>query len=274
MMSFSSTLLTFGLLLTALSPATAQTFSECDPTQANVTSCPDDPALGSNFNFNFAQPNISDTWNYTNGMAKYTSNGAEFTINKRFDSPTVRSKFYIFFGHVEVIFKAAAGQGVVSSIVLQSDNRDEVDWEWIGGNNTHVQSNYFGKGNDSTFDRAVWHPVDKPIDNFHNYTVVWTSDMIQWYIDSALIRTLPYKDANGGHNFPQTPMTVRLGIWAGGDPSNNNGTIEWAGGLTDFSQAPYTMTVKSVAVTDFSTGVKAYQFGDKSGSWQSIKKIA
>lgn len=41
--------------------------------------------------------------------------------------------------------KSAAGQGIISSIVIQSDDLDEIDWEWIGSNNTIAQSNYFGK---------------------------------------------------------------------------------------------------------------------------------
>jgi len=113
-----------------------------------------------------------------------------------------------------------------------------------------------------------------PRETFHNYTIHWTSDKLEWYIDSELIRTLPYAAANGGHNYPQTPMNVRLGIWAGGDPDNNNGTIEWAGGLSDFTKGPYTMTVKSTDVTDFTTGAKEYEWTDKSGSWQSIKAIS
>jgi hypothetical protein len=67
-------------------------------------------------------------------------------------------------------------------------------------------------------------------------------------------------------------MTVRLGIWAGGDPGNSKGTIEWAGGLTDYSKGPYTMYVQSAAISDASTG-KSYEYGDHSGSWQSIKVV-
>ncbi|KAK3044192.1 hypothetical protein LTS18_001929, partial [Coniosporium uncinatum] len=85
-----------------------------------------------------------------------------------------------------------------------------------------------------------------------------------------LIRTLHYADANGGHNFPQSPCFMRLGIWAGGDPKNDNYTIEWAGGLVDYEAGPYTMVVQSLFVEDFSSGSK-YEYGDMSGSWQSIK---
>lgn len=123
------------------------------------------------------------------------------------------------FGSVSVIMKASRGQGIISSIVLQSEDLDEVDWEFFGGNATTAQSNYFGKGNTTSFDRAVYHQMTSdPRDDFHNYTVHWTSDRLEWYIDSALVRTLPYAAANGGLNYPQTPVTVRLGSWAGGDP--------------------------------------------------------
>jgi beta-glucanase (GH16 family) len=170
--------------------------------------------------------------------------------------------------------KAATGQGIISSIVLESDDLDEVDWEFLGGNGTHAETNYFGKGNTTSFDRAIYYPTGTDNrENFHNYTVHWTSDQLEWYIDSNLVRTLAYGAANGGYNYPQTPMTVRLGIWAGGDPDNSNGTIEWAGGLTDYSKGPYTMTVQSALISDYSTG-SAYEWTDKTGDWQSIKSIA
>lgn len=40
--------------------------------------------------------------------------------------------------------KAASGRGIVSSIVLESDDLDEIDWEFIGGDNGKVQSNFYG----------------------------------------------------------------------------------------------------------------------------------
>jgi Glycosyl hydrolases family 16 len=258
-------------LLALAGSALAQTFTDCDPTK---TTCPADTALGiANYSINFQNNMMSKSvWNATAGTVNYDDDGATFTIAQRGDAPTVKTRFYIFFGQVEVIMKAGKGQGVVSSIVMQSDDLDEVDWEWIGGNSTHVQTNYFGKGNTTSFDRAIWYTVDNPQDNWHNYTTNWTPDRLEWYIDGQLIRTLEYADANGGHNFPQTPCDVRLGIWAGGDPKNPNGTIEWAGGEINYDDTPYTMTVKSVRVTDSSRGTQ-YLYGDKTGSYQSIKTL-
>lgn len=166
--------------------------------------------------------------------------------------------------------KAASGTGIISSIVLESDDLDEIDWELMGGNTTHAETNYFGKGNTTSYDRAIYYPVDKPQENFHNYTVVWSQEKIEWLIDGNVVRTLGYADALGGKDFPQTPMTVRLGIWSGGDSHEMNGTIQWAGGLTDYSKAPFTMVVSSIRVQDAHNG-STYTYGDKTGSYESIK---
>ncbi|RDL36425.1 Uncharacterized protein BP5553_05777 [Venustampulla echinocandica] len=268
-MRFSTLLFAASVLV---APTVAQTWTDCNPLNAT---CPDNPALGMHHNFVFNKSStVTNSFNITAGKLEYGNNGAEFTINKRKDSPTIQSKFYIFFGSVSVVMKAATGQGIISSIVLQSEDLDEVDWEFMGGNATHAETNYFGKGNTTSFDRAVYYPVDTDVrENFHNYTVDWTAERLIWMIDGKIVRTLPFAEANKGHNYPQTPVTVRLGIWSGGDTSFPQGTIDWAGGLTDFSKGPYTMYVKSADVKDYSTG-SAYHWGDRSGSWQSIKALA
>lgn len=166
--------------------------------------------------------------------------------------------------------KAAPGVGIVSSIVLLSDVLDEIDWEFTGGNTAQTQTNYFGKGNTTTYDRAIWYGVASPQTTSHKYTINWTAETITWAIDGTVVRTLAYADANGGENYPQTPMRVRIGSWAGGAPGNPEGTIEWSGGETDFSQAPFTMAVSSVKITNYSPGSE-YTYSDNSGSYKSIK---
>lgn len=171
---------------------------------------------------------------------------------------------------------------MVSSSVLQSDDLDEVDWEFIGPNQTFAETNYYSKGNTTdAVARAKWLPSASPSADFHNYTVRWTNQSIDWYIDGNISRTLKYDDANGGASFPQTPMQIKLGIWPAGDPSNNNYTVEWAGGPIDYSKGPYTMYIKSIRITDFSgtnafgnPTAKEYKYGDKSGSWNSIAVTA
>jgi len=43
-------------------------------------------------------------------------------------APTINTTNYLFFGRVDVVMKAATGGGIVTSIVLQSDDQDEIDW--------------------------------------------------------------------------------------------------------------------------------------------------
>jgi len=152
---------------------------------------------------------------------------------------------------------------------MESDDLDEVDWEFLGGDTTQTQTNYFGKGNTASYDRAIFYPVNSPQATVHTYAVNWTSSALTWIIDGVAVRTLNYGDAAGGAQFPQTPMRLKLGIWAGGDPSNGQGTIKWAGGPTDYSAAPFTMTVQSVSITNYSPG-SSYTYSDESGKWQSI----
>jgi beta-glucanase (GH16 family) len=267
-MRFCSLLLGAAVLI---APTLAQTWTDCNPLN---TTCPNNPGFGIDHLFHFNSSKIVEkSFNVTNGKLGYGLQGTEFAITKRLESPTIKSKFYIHFGSISVVMKAAYGQGIVSSIVIQSECLDEIDWEFLGGNATHAQTNYFGKGNTTSFDRDQWHLVSSDLrENFHNYTVDWNKDKMDFYIDSKHVRTINYGDANGGKNYPQTPSTVRLGVWAGGDKDNNKGTIEWAGGLTDYSKGPYTMYVQSTSVRDYSTG-KEYEWTDKTGNWQSIKSI-
>jgi hypothetical protein len=153
---------------------------------------------------------------------------------------------------------------------MESDDLDEVDWEFLGGDTTQTQTNYFGKGDTTTYDRAIFYPVSSPQTTQHSYAVNWTSSSLEWLIDGVVVRTLNYNDAEGGTRFPQTPMRLKVGIWAGGDPSNGPGTIEWAGGPTVYSAGPFTMTVQSVNIVNYSPG-SSYTWSDESGSWESIK---
>jgi hypothetical protein len=209
---------------------------------------------------------------------KYNQQGALFRINKETEAPTIRSDNYLFFGRVDVVVQAAKGQGIVTSAVLQSDDLDEVDWEWVGGDDAQVQSNYFSKGDTTTYDRAQYHAVAAPLTTTHKYSLEWTSTKIDWLIDDVVVRTLNAADAKGTAGFPQTPMQVKLGTWVAGGKNSNEGTREWAGGYTDFKQAPFDAYYRSVTIIDYAgkdapgqnRGAKEYVWTDKTGDWESI----
>ncbi|KAF2633956.1 glycoside hydrolase family 16 protein [Macroventuria anomochaeta] len=258
-------------LLLVASRTIAQTTTSCNPTEKT---CPDDTALSSStYTHDFTTSGADDdAWNITAGNVTYTSSGAEFTITKSGDAPTIQSKWYIFFGRVSFFLKAAPSTGIVSSAILESDDLDELDWEWLGGTDyvSKVQSNYFGKGNTTSYDRAAWAAASDTQTTTHNYTISWTSSETTWYVDEVAIRTLNYADAVSGTNYPQTPMNIRIGIWAGGDSGNDEGTIEWAGGETTYSDGPFTMYLEKIEVVNDNPG-SSYSYGDLTGDYTSIK---
>ncbi|KAJ8098360.1 concanavalin A-like lectin/glucanase domain-containing protein [Lipomyces tetrasporus] len=260
---------TAALLAGLVAGVAAQTTANCNPLYGT---CPPDPALGGSIEVDFTQGS-SDRIDpvYSADEISYDSNmGMQMTINKLGDGPTVASDFYIFFGKVEIEAQCAPGTGIVSSVVLISDDNDEIDLEWIGTDDFHVQTNYFSKGQVGTYNRGGMTDVANPATTFHTYTIDWTRESITWYVDGAVARVLTSDTPEG---YPQSPMQIKIGSWVGGDPNNEPGTIAWAGGLTDFSQAPFNFYIRSLKVTDYSTG-SGYVYTDNSGSEDSIQVVS
>ncbi|KAJ5780582.1 hypothetical protein N7457_005742 [Penicillium paradoxum] len=260
------------VLAALASYATAQTSTECNPMN---TTCPADPALGTTYTWNFNTTLDEKIWNMKTGTYDYNDEGAQFTLRKEGESTLLQSRFYIFFGIVEAHVKMSPGRGMVSSVVLESDDLDEIDWEWVGTNTSEVQSNFFGKGNTTSYERGGNHYVPNADTEFHNYTTYWNHDKLQWWIDGEMVRELDYNEelTVWGKNYPQTPCQVQFSIWPAGQKKAEQGTIDWAGGLVEWENAPFTMTLGKLRVEDFHTG-KEYVYGDYSGSWESIEVVS
>ncbi|EHA48864.1 hypothetical protein MCOR27_009724 [Pyricularia oryzae] len=264
-----------GLMALLASVATAQTHTACSPILRD--DCPNPKALGKTVEIDFTKGDDKTGFFKKLAGTEYnvTPKGAEFTIAKPGQAPTLVSNSYIFGGKVEVKFRAAPGAGIVSSIVLQSDDLDEIDWEHVGNDQMRVQSNYFSKGNDTVYGRGQFHDLPaNGMDTSLTYTLDWTKDQLQWIVNGKVVRTLKRAETTPGANgYPQTPCQIRIGTWVGGAEGGNKGTIDWAGGLADFSKAPFTAIYESIKVTDYSTGATEYQYTDRSGNWESIKVI-
>ncbi|AAS54808.1 AGR318Cp [Eremothecium gossypii ATCC 10895] len=230
----------------------------CNPLKEKK--CPENIALAASIleEFKDVPPGFS---NYTDtGIVGYGPNGASFTLAKRWDNPAIMSDFYLMYGKVEVTFKAAPGKGIVSSFYLQSDARDEIDLEWLGGDTAQFQTNFFCKGNVTTYTRGAFHNVSRPQEEFHTYTIDWKMDELVFYLDGKPIRRVKNDTSEG---YPQSPMRLYMGVWAGGDPTNHPGTVEWAGGQTDYSKVPFTAYIKRIIASDYSSG-RSYMYSDVS----------
>ncbi len=131
----------------------AQTETSCNPLHKT---CPNDPALGTTFETTFNESMVEfdpSFFNITAGtdLISFSQDGAELTIAEQGQSVTIQTAFYIMFGKVEMIFKAASGVGIISTYNLLSDDLDEIDLEIMGGNTSFVSNNFFGWGNTSQF---------------------------------------------------------------------------------------------------------------------------
>lgn len=252
-------------IATLVASTSAQTFTLCNPLEKT---CDPNPALGKSVAYDFTKGAPSGFVPAAGKAPVFSSSGSYFGINKAGEAPTLSSKWFIMFGHYKVVMKPSPGQGIVSSLVLQSDDLDEIDWEWVGSETGKVQTNYYGKGNTTVYDRGVTVPDGTSSDGFNTYELEWTAEKTQWIINGKVVRTLTPATADY-NQYPQTPMQFKIGNWAAGE-SESQGTRDWAGGRVDFSKAPFNMIVKSVQLSDYSTG-KSYSYGDKTGNWKSIK---
>ncbi|KAF5874281.1 putative glycoside hydrolase family 16 protein [Botrytis fragariae] len=264
---FPKLLLTAATALLSAKSTFAQTYSSCNP--LFTTGCPANTALGKSIDVDFTSGSVNSFTG--SGDITYDSNGASFTVSESGDAPTLSSIFYIMFGKVQITMKAAPGAGIVSTLVLQSDDLDEIDMEWLGADDTEVQTNYFGKGKVTDYNRGAFNPAANNQGEFITYTIEWTSEQVVWSVGSTVVRVLTPATADSDQ-YPQSPMQIKFGAWSGGDSSNAAGTISWARGPTDYSNGPFSMVVQSIDVSDYSTGTQ-YKYGDQSGDWTSIEAI-
>ena len=103
-------------LLLAVGTALAQTSSICNPLTSS--GCPADPALGTTYNVDFTKGAPSSGFTVQGSPAPVydPNNGLTLTVAASGDAPELVSNWYIMFGRVDVVLKAAPGVGIVSSV--------------------------------------------------------------------------------------------------------------------------------------------------------------
>lgn len=70
----------------------------------------------------------------------------------------------------------------------------------------------------------------------------WQPTALTFSIDGKAVRTIQQKDAvdsAGVNQYPNTPSRVQLSLWPAGINSSAPGTVQWSGGLIDWTDADY-----------------------------------
>lgn len=236
------------LVLTAI--ASASLVVACDPT--TVTSCPPIPAMPSSVTYSLSTTNTADFSYVMSDRIVADGSSLQFSVDAQGDAPTIITNDYLLYGNVKATVKSAPGVGMVSAFILMSDVLDEIDLEWLGAYDNQVQTNYYYRGETANYDRGGVTTVTTPEESSHVYEIDWTETTLNWLVDGVVIRTLN-KANTTGYGYPSTPCQIKIGVWASGDPTNAEGTIEWGGGLINYTAGPYTMTLSSLEVISYTT---------------------
>jgi len=155
----------------------------------------------------------------------------------------ISSTRYIMYGQVTVRMKTSHYNGVVAAAILMSNIKDEIDWEAPGNSTTSIQNNVYILGIAAYDNGGVASGLNDTFTGFHDYTVNWSQNNLEWLIDGKVVRSI--NDTAGGQGLPASPSRIQISIWPAGINASAKGTVEWAGGYIDWNNPDY------VAAGDF-----------------------
>ncbi|KAI8394130.1 concanavalin A-like lectin/glucanase domain-containing protein [Radiomyces spectabilis] len=151
--------------------------------------------------------------------------------------PTFNVSTLMRYGRFSATMRSAPVGGAITAFIVLADDGDEIDFEILGGDPHHLQTNFFyGKRPLYTVNGGLHEvPGEAVYDAFHTYTVDWRPERIEWLVDDKVIRTVQKKDTCDANEcrYPSSPGRIQLGLW---DGSFEAGTAEWSHGPIDWSQ--------------------------------------
>ncbi|KAJ9224220.1 CAZyme family GH16 [Paecilomyces variotii] len=220
----------------------------CDPLSSNaLDSCTPAPICQSKtYNFDNLD-GIEANTKYLGDASKadwvssgqpLSSNGSlVLTMAPKTVGTLLANNHYMWYGKATARLKSSRGQGVVTAFILLSDVKDEIDYEFVGADLEHAQTNYYFQGI-TDYDNGANASASDTFDDWHTYEIDWTPDQITWSIDGQVNRVKKKSETWNAtanrYQFPQTPARVQLSLWPAGLSTNAPGTIAWAGGEIDW----------------------------------------
>ena len=139
----------------------------------------------------------------------------------------IASTNYVWYGKITAIAKSSRGAGVVSSFILLSDVKDEIDVEWVGSDLSTAQTNLYFQAYPFYENSANISGLSDTYDNWHTYVIDWTPDSITWSVDGVVgrvkTRNSTWNETSNIYNYPQTPARIQFSIWPGGNSTMPKG---------------------------------------------------
>ncbi|BEI83795.1 hypothetical protein CcaverHIS002_0403990 [Cutaneotrichosporon cavernicola] len=190
-----------------------------------------------------------------------TGDGARLTLTQEDKGTKISTTRYVHYGLIDFVMETSRWPGVVSAAITMSDVKDEIDFEWPGAVTNQVQSNFFFLGHVNYSDsNGGYHNLSgNTATSFHKYTINWQPDILEWWIDDKIVRSVKkadtWKESTQQYYFPTTPSRVQLSVWPAGIEGAAKGTVEWAGGMIDWTESDYINngyfwnTIKQVSIS-------------------------
>ncbi|KAJ7599047.1 glycoside hydrolase family 16 protein [Mycena floridula] len=196
--------------------------------------------------------NASTTWNGDASAYDWTLDQGDIfnsgqselimTLSEANGGTRLSSTRFIHYGTITARMRTSRWAGVVTAFITMSNVKDEIDWEFPGGNVTEGQSNYFWQGIIPTSTHGgVAKGLTDTFANYHDYTIDWQRDTLTWLVDGNVVRTLNQADTivNGISNYPNTPSRIQFSLWPSGVNTSAPGTIDWGGGYINYQDPDY-----------------------------------
>ncbi|PHT99270.1 hypothetical protein BC332_31877 [Capsicum chinense] len=168
---------------------------------------------------------------------------AHISLDKRTGAGFVSQDLYLH-GYFSASIKLPADYtaGVVVAFYMSNGdmfekNHDEIDFEFLGnirGKDWRIQTNIYGNGSTNVGREERYGLWFDPSEDFHQYSILWTENLIIFYVDNVPIREIKRTKAMGG-DFPSKPMSLIATIWDGSNWATNGGKYK-----VNYKYAPYT----------------------------------
>ncbi|KAI5065076.1 hypothetical protein GOP47_0019771 [Adiantum capillus-veneris] len=182
--------------------------------------------------------------------AKFVDDNQEIQLSlDQSDGSGFSSYSEFLFGMFNMRIKMIPGDsaGTVTTYYFTSfgATHDELDFEFLGnqtGEPIILQTNVYASGVGDREQRIfLWFD---PAADFHNYTLLWNTQQVVFYVDGVPIRVYPnIQDATGVPYLQGQPMYLFGTIWNGDSWATQGGKIK-----TDWTLAPFIASYRDFSV--------------------------